>query len=202
MKKDLPVSMVVVRANMVQGPIIRIVGIIVALLMATIDMKGAISSKDHIDRKTIIVKAIMALIDQIVNIRTDIAVALKAARVDIAKITDPEENMVIARNTVVKVVMNHVAILTIVAAVVMTIAVLMISVPITGHVVNTETVHNMAVKAAEAGDMIILNADLANSMIEGVMANKEPCAHAISEIIAINRIIAAVAVVETIIAIP
>jgi hypothetical protein len=141
----------------------------------------------------------MALTDQIVNIKIDIAVALKVALVAIAKITDPEGNMVIAHNTVVKVDMNHEAILIIVAVVVMTIAVLMISVPIIGHVVNMEIAHSTAVKAA--GAMKIMNADLANSMIEEVMANREPCAHVISEIIAINRIIAAAAVV-TIIVIP
>lgn len=201
MKKGHPVIMVEVRASMVQGPIIKIVGIIVVLLMVTIVMKDAISNKDPIGHKTIIVKAIMALTDQIVNIKIDIAVALKVALVAIAKITDPEGNMVIAHNTVVKVDMNHAAILIIVAVVIMTIAVLMISVPIIGHVVNMEIAHSTAVKAA--GAMKIMNADLANSMIEEVMANREPCAHVISEIIAINRIIAAAAVVVvTIIVIP
>jgi hypothetical protein len=199
MKKGHPVIMVEVRASMVQGPTIKIVGIIVVLLMVTIAMKDAISNKGPIGHKTIIVKAIMALTDQIVNIKIDIAVALKVAQVAIAKITDPEGNMVIAHNTVVKVDMNHEAILIIVAVVVMTIAVLMISVPIIGHVVNMEIAHSTAVKAA--GAMKIMNADLANSMIEEVMANREPCAHVISEIIAINRIIAAAAVV-TIIVIP
>lgn len=203
MKKGHPVIMVEVRASMVQGPTIKIVGIIVVLLMVTIVMKDAISNKDPIGHKTIIVKAIMALTDQIVNIKIDIAVALKVALVAIAKITDPEGNMVIAHNTVVKVDMTHAAILIIVAVavVVMTIAVLMISVPIIGHVVNMEIAHSTAVKAA--GAMKIMNADLANSMIEEVMANREPCAHVISEIIAINRIIAAAAaVVVTIIVIP
>ena len=193
--------MVVARANTVLGPIIRIVKIIAVLLMATIVMKGVISSKDLIDPRTIIVKVIMALTDQIVIIKINIVEVLKAARVVIAKITDPEENMVLHPNMDDKVGMNHVEILTIVvvAVEVMTIAVLLISVLIIDHVVNMAIGLNMVGKVE--GVMTIMNENHANSMIEADMVNKELCAPEISEIIVINKIIAVVVVAVIIIAI-
>jgi hypothetical protein len=204
MMKGHPVILVEDRASMVLDPTIKIVGIIVVLLMVTIAMKDAISNRDPIGHKTIIVKAIMALTGQIAIIKTDIVEDRKevpVVPVVIAKIIDHEENMVIARNMDAKAAMNHVAILTIAVVVgVMTIAAHMISVLITDHVVNMEIAHNMVAKVVVA--MTIMNVDRASSMIEVAMANKEQCARGISGIIAINKIIAVAVVVATIIAIP
>lgn len=201
MMKGHPVILVEDRASMVLDPTIKIAVIIVVLLMVTIAMKDAISNRDPIGHKTIIVKAIMALTGQIAIIKTDIVEDRKEVPVVIAKIIDHEENMVIARNMDAKAAMNHVAILTIAVVVgVMTIAAHMISVLITDHVVNMEIAHNMVAKVVVA--MTIMNVDRASSMIEVAMANKEQCARGISGIIAINKIIAVAVVVATIIAIP
>lgn len=202
--KGHPVILVEDRASMVLEPTIKIAVIIVVLPMVTIAMKDAISNRDHLGHKTIIVKAIMALTGQIAIIKTDIVEDRKAVPVVpvvIAKIIDHGENMVIARNMDAKAAMNHVAILTIAAVVaVMTIAAHMISVLNIDHVVNMEIANNMVAKVVVA--MTTMNVDRASSMIEVAMGNKEQCARGISGIIAINKIIAVAVVVATIIAIP
>jgi hypothetical protein len=196
MKKDHPVILVVARTNMVQGRTIKIARIIDVLLMATTVMKDGINSKDHIGLKIIIARAIMALIDPTVSIRTDIPAAKKVARVDIVKTSDPAVNMEIVRNMVAKVVGMTIVeaeamtivvaeAMTIAVAAAMTIVVPMNSVLIIDLVENMEIARNMVAKVV---GMTIMSADLANSMIAD-MVNKERCVLAIMAMIAINKTI-------------
>ena len=191
--REMLAILVEVKTNMGQDLTIKTAKSIVALHTVTIDMNAAtIINQDLTGLKTIIVLIIMVVLrDPIGIIRTDMDVVKKVAQVVIGKIIDLAETMEIVRNMAVKAGMKiEEAILTIAVAVVMIIAVHMINAQTTDLVATMEIVRNMVVKAV---DMIIMIADLANSMIEADMANNALCALAPLATIAINKTIVVVA---------